>query len=413
MELLFFISFLLLKQFYIFPSGSIGLADLCLGVSGLVIVGKQIREYQKYKKEGLSGRLILHKIFNWEEDKFLYIFLACVVIINSVYTCRERSIGFVKYSVYWLYNGMAIWCFRYIGREQNFKKYSVIAVRTNILLQTGIWISGRGRLFHEYWGGTRYMGTFNDPNQLAFFLFMMILLLYLLKEKGQIWDSLFYGMAIAVIAASKSTGIFLGVLVFGGCLAAKWMYGIYRADKLPRQVWRMGTAIFLISITAGLWVLWPDADFSIQEGNFTLVERIQEKIWKISQDGAGGILMDRGLDKLIQYPQYVIFGAGEGGFARFSASVQINEIHCCLFSILFCYGIVPTGILLAWLGRQLKALEGWMCPAAVALLSESFLLINYRQPLFWLILMYGAVVGERGEIQKRGCKMKPKTPLLY
>ncbi len=397
MELLFFISFLVLKQFYVLPSGSIGLADLCLGASALMIMGKQIREYQKYKKEGFSGRLMLHKISNWEEDKLLYIFLLCVVIINSVYMCQERNIGFVKYSIYWLYNGMAIWCFRYIGREQNFKKYSVVAVRTNILIQTGIWISGRGRFFYEYWGGTRYMGTFNDPNQLAFFLFMMILLLYLLREKRQIWDGIFYGMAIVIIIASKSTGIFLGVVAFGGCLVVKWMYRIYKADKLPRQVWRMGVAILLISITAGLWVLWPDADFSIQEGNFTLIERTQEKIWKLNQDGAGGIFMDRGLDKLILYPQYVIFGAGEGGFARFPASVQINEIHCCLFSILFCYGIVPTGILLVWLGRQLKLLEEWMWPAALALLAESFLLINYRQPLFWLILVYGAVISEREE----------------
>ena len=75
MELLFFISFLVLKQFYILPSGSIGLADLCLGTSALMIMGKQIREYQKYKKEGFSGRLMLHKISNWEEDKLLYIFL--------------------------------------------------------------------------------------------------------------------------------------------------------------------------------------------------------------------------------------------------------------------------------------------------------------------------------------------------
>ncbi len=400
MELLLFISFLVLKQFYILPSGSIGLADLCLGTGGLVIVEKQIKEYQKYRKEGTSGRFALQKIFNWEEDKFLYVFLFCVVMINFVYMNRERNIEFAKYTIYWLYNGMAIWYFRYIGGEQNFKKYSVIAVRANILIQTGIWISGRGRLFYEYWGGIRYMGTFNDPNQLAFFLFMMILLLYFLKERHQIWDIVFYGMATAIIAASKSTGIFLGVLIFGGCLAVRWMYGIYTAEKLPRQVWRIGAAIFFVFMIAGLWILWPDADFSIQEGNFTLIERIQEKIWKLSQDGAAGILTDRGLDKLMLYPQYIIWGAGEGGFARFPVSSQTNEIHSCLFSILFCYGIVPTGILLHWLGRQLKFLEGWMWPAVLALLAESFLLINYRQPLFWLILVYGTAVGERGKIQR-------------
>ena len=46
-------------------------------------------------------------------------------------------------------------------------------------VRLAVYVSGRGRIFHEYWGAERYQGTFNDPNQLAFFLFMMVLLLYL------------------------------------------------------------------------------------------------------------------------------------------------------------------------------------------------------------------------------------------
>ena len=52
-------------------------------------------------------------------------------------------------------------------------------VKVNIGVQLLIYLTGRGRIFREYWGAVRYQGTFNDPNQLAFFLFMMILLLYL------------------------------------------------------------------------------------------------------------------------------------------------------------------------------------------------------------------------------------------
>lgn len=52
-------------------------------------------------------------------------------------------------------------------------------VKVNIVVRLAVYVSGRGRIFHEYWGAERYQGTFNDPNQLAFFLFMMVLLLYL------------------------------------------------------------------------------------------------------------------------------------------------------------------------------------------------------------------------------------------
>ncbi|MFQ9208305.1 MAG: hypothetical protein ACLR3S_03475 [Clostridium fessum] len=40
--------------------------------------------------------------------------------------------------------------------------------RLNLLFQVIVLISGRGRYFHETWGGARFMGTFNDPNQFAF-----------------------------------------------------------------------------------------------------------------------------------------------------------------------------------------------------------------------------------------------------
>lgn len=71
------------------------------------------------------------------------------------------------------------------------------------------------------------MGTFNDPNQFAFFIFTMLLILVLIylrnQQKKYIW--LFWADAVFLIGVSKSTGVFTGLLtlivLLAGCLIWK------------------------------------------------------------------------------------------------------------------------------------------------------------------------------------------------
>ncbi len=391
MALALFILFFVLKQFYLFPSGGLGAADVCLVLCCLVLLGEWL--LKRRAEENSAGDRV--RLLDWEEDWPFYLFLICVVAVNGVYAWREKNTEFVRYTAYWLYNGMAIWCFRRLGQKEGFVRWVAAGAQVNILVQTGVWLSGHGRLFYEYWGGTRYMGTFNDPNQLAFFVFLMAVLLYLSRgEKKKLADGIFYILAIGIIGASKSTGVFLGVLAAAAALAARGTFRLYRSGRIARRVWWIGGAACILVLAAAIICLWPPADFSIQEGNFTLVERIQEKIWKIAHGGLGGLLEDRGMEKLWLYPACLLTGAGEGGFARFPLAAQVNEIHSCLFSILFCYGIIPTGILIFWLFREFRFVRGWMWPVILGLLAESFLLVNYRQPMFWLVLVWGSLVRE-------------------
>ena len=58
---------------------------------------------------------------------------------------------------------------------------------------------------------TRYMGTFNDPNQLAFFLFMVMLLAYLYAcQYGDRSFPAFYLLALPVILGVKINWNFAG-----------------------------------------------------------------------------------------------------------------------------------------------------------------------------------------------------------
>lgn len=379
-----FLMFVLLKQFYLFPSGRVGVADICLIASFLVLLFDCIRKKKK--------------IFDFREDGLFYAFLIFVVVINAYYGTRLGNRGFLKYTIFWIYNGCGIWTFGKLllnrNRDDNIHllKWINHIAKFNIVLQMIVYLSGHGRIFYEYWGAERYQGTFNDPNQLSFFLFMMVLLLYLYRcEFGDRSFPFFYLLALPVIVASKSTGTLLGLMVFTFAVVFYALYGAVRRKNVSRKVWITGVVSGFFLFCLLLWWIWPTADFDVKTMDYNMLTRIQEKIWKVSHGGLLGLILDRGMEKLVLYPHYMLYGAGEGDFERFTLASQINEIHCCLFSVLFCYGIVPTVCLLGWLVRKLRFMNAAMMCAVAGLLAESFFLVNYRQPMFWMILLYGSV----------------------
>lgn len=377
MAITLFLLFVFLKQFYIFPSGSIGLADISLMLCFLLLL------YRRIQDRSLCPTL--------KQDVLLYLFLGCVLLINGIYGISDQSSEFFKYSLFWLYNVCAIWTFRELCNlfGDRFLHQLNHAVKLNIIIQILIYISGQGRLLREYWGAVRYMGTFNDPNQLAFFLFLMVLLAYLYacttKDKT---FPIFYLLTIPVLLATKSTGILLGFLSFTGLIMLYALHRMTARYYISKKLW--GIAMILTVIILGIFLIkiWPSDDFDVKNLEYTMTSRIQEKLWKISHGGLIGLLLDRGMEKLILYPKCMLFGAGEGAFARFTLASQINEIHCCLFSVLFCYGILPTYILLKWIWDNVKGCPKAALCAIAGLIIESFFLINYRQPMFWMVFSY-------------------------
>lgn len=380
---LFFLLFIFLKQFYLFPSGGMEAADVCLFASFFMLLCDCMRRRPE-------------RLLQLKTESLFYVFLASVLMINAYYGIRLGRGEFFKYTCFWIFNACAIWSFCYLTEYGGKAFLTGInrVVKVNIGVQLLIYLSGHGRIFREYWGAVRYQGTLNDPNQLAFFLFMMILLLYLYRCRfGDRSFPVFYVLVLPVIAASKSTGILLGVFVFTILAVLYELYQIGCKKGVSVKVWILGICMGVLIFGLFLWWIWPAADFDVKTVDYNMLTRIQEKIWKVAHGGLLGLFLDRGMEKLVLYPQYLLYGAGEGGFDRFTLASQVNEIHCCLFSVMFCYGLIPTSCLLVWLGRKLRRIDAAMTSAVIGLLAESFFLVNYRQPMFWMILLYGSVAG--------------------
>ncbi len=389
-ERTFFCLGILLKQFYIFPSGSLGLADFCFGISALIMLAKRL-----YKQQGLGIE---------KKDWTIYGFLICVMAVNGIYWLLIKHPDSIKYSIYWSYAIMIIWSFRQIGTRTSVLQVSAGILKLSILFQTAIWLLGYGRTYYEYWGATRFMGTFNNPNQMAYVIFLILLLLYFYEpDKKKFW--LFGIMAGILIGATKSTGVFLGwvsLAFFDGLII---FYRLSRKRKGYRICWGIFWCCIAVGVPLFLWLIWPESGFLIEKTNYSLIARIQEKIYKVWTGGLKGLVYDRGWERMILYPQYLLYGAGEGNEGRFSLAVWQSEIHSTLFSIWFCYGIGPLLLFVRWLYDNLKQVFVKYWPVYAALFLECITVINYRQPFFWLVLLAGPMLVTGGKNSEQGKKI--------
>ena len=251
---LFFLLFIFLKQFYLFPSGGMEAADVCLFASFFMLLCDCMRRRPE-------------RLLQLKTESLFYVFLASVLMINAYYGIRLGRGEFFKYTCFWIFNACAIWSFCYLTEYGGKAFLTGInrVVKVNIGVQLLIYLSGHGRIFREYWGAVRYQGTFNDPNQLAFFLFMMILLLYLYRCRfGDRSFPMFYVLALPVIAASKSTGILLGVFVFTILAVLYGLYQIGCKKGVSVKVWILGICMGVLIFGLFLWWIWPAADFDVK-----------------------------------------------------------------------------------------------------------------------------------------------------
>ncbi len=400
-----FMLFLLLKPFYILPSGSIGTADLVLAASCMVLFLGMLPGLFAVLRDGGAETDAFYRAVLYRKDLFWYLFLGLVIVVDGSWYIRTGDRGFIKYILFWAFNGAAIWTFRRLsgtGREKSFRLRCSAFLLFDILVQLALILSGKGRLLVEPWGGIRHMGTFNDPNQLAFFSFSAAMLIYLNAvyfhredaegsafslRRTDISALAAYLISLLIIIQAKSTGMLFGMMAFTGFFGLFFLISLVRRGKLPAKAVIAILALLVLAGIAFLIHIWPDPYFDVAAEDYNIITRIREKIFLAVYGDFSYSYLSRGLNVMISCPQYLISGAGEGAVERFIQYGYANEIHSGPLSILFCYGILPFIFMCLWFYKNMKGRNLWEYAAMLAVLLESFLLINYRQPLFWYIFL--------------------------
>jgi hypothetical protein len=75
---------------------------------------------------------------------------------------------------------------------------------------------------------------------------------------------------------------------------------------------------------------------------------------RLVTQGEYDTLSTRGYDRLLNYPEHVFFGAGEGAYGRFHSELYGTELHSSFGTLLFCYGLLGTGFFTYGLFRIAK-----------------------------------------------------------
>ena len=99
---LFFLLFIFLKQFYLFPSGRMEAADVCLFASFFMLLCDCMRRRPE-------------RLLQLKTEGLFYVFLASVLMINAYYGIRLGRGEFSKYTCFWIFNACAIWSFCYLA----------------------------------------------------------------------------------------------------------------------------------------------------------------------------------------------------------------------------------------------------------------------------------------------------------
>lgn len=290
---------------YLLPSGGVQLSHLFF-VLFLVAFARPLMRYHRHipakQKEILKGIFVFS------------FFVVCVQLIAAAY---YAEIDFIIYAAFYVFNLCYTYaCFVYI---RAFPKQGIYWVFAGVL--AAIVLAALGVAAGISSGPGRAAGFFNNPNQLGYFgvTAMALLLTFHARQKTALlsWVTLgFMAIAFWLTTASLSKA----AMVASAISVVMFVTTFKRAE--------------IFSLCCFALLASPFVADKIRESD--QYQSVLMRLQSIGYDHDDS-LSARGYSRALQYPQYLLLGAGEGNYKRFGTKY---EIHSTFANIVFSYGIV-------------------------------------------------------------------------
>lgn len=300
--------------------------------------------------------------------RFLFFLLAYVVTVNLFYSLIHQDTTFNIFSVYLVYNIILFCCVcGLLFQLPKAKNILTVVIGVSILSLLLIWILGFGRSRFA----PRYNGFFNDPNQMAFWLLCLFSSFVLLNDKKYLWKTVLFGLCSVLIMATLSRSALVGLAVIFCGVALSFLQsepGQSLNSKINKKIF--GSVLSLIFAVGAIYIA------SMDEGFLAIYERF------VSTDFAGQADM-RGYTRIMHYPEYLLFGSGQGQDLRFNTE---HEIHSTWAGIFFYYGLVGLVLFctfLYFISRDLNLAQLAVFCGPLAYSASTF---GARTPVFWFFL---------------------------
>lgn len=335
-------AFILLFPFYFLPSGLPRISDFAL-------MAIAFRLAARGKVQMVPGAKIILRV--------LLCFVAYVFFVNAVNGLWNMNLTCFQSASFYIYNMLAVALVfvlysEYQGRFLS-ATFSAMAITLAIQVLFG---------FRDVGNPARATIFFNNPNQLGYFsLIAAAIVAYCsaaLKAKQSTTTVLFLiCVFLALISLSKAAMV--GVLM---------MLVLYGATR-PKMLALFG-AIALVIL-----VFFP--------GQLSVVDRASARLSSIGgqyDDSLGG----RGYTRIVEFPQFLAFGSGEGAFERFNKSGG-QELHSIFGTLLFAYGICGCALIGTFIYLCVRG-QGFSAYPLIPIASYGFTHQGLRFTLLWCLL---------------------------
>jgi len=350
---------LFLTPLYIFKSGLPQPADILAFFPGLFAISMYL----------MQGNL-------FPRGPFLPVILFALqaAIVNGLHFIFLTDSVFLKSTLFYAYN-LLIFSFGCLLLRDDFNGTSRIS----------IWAIGLALIAQALWvlafperGYVRESGWFNNPNQLGYWALLGLSSVAVLAG-GRLRAYHFVFIACAVLLGLLSTS--KAVLVCFLVLVPLVFLGP-QSNMFARLIF-----IGAVSVTL-VWAAATFGSLNNAAGNIRVIDKTVQRFATIGND-PDDTFAGRGYDRIARFPQYLVFGAGEGGYARFSSDLfRELELHSGIGTILFCYGIIGL-ILFGWFlwgviaGAPLYNAAYALMPVLYGLTHQ-----NLRFTSFWILLAF-------------------------
>jgi hypothetical protein len=323
-----------------------------------------------------------------------------ISLINVTYCVFYQDKGFIFSTIYWVYGYLLLFAVLCIAKDPWLGTWTTRLIIFELFLIAVSYLVGWGH--YTWW--PRYEYFFNGPNQLAYFV-ICLLLAYVAVTKGRLEFGLYmaYALTIFIVITTGGRSAYLAMIPFVMLL-------IWVARK------RWVHLIMLVLIPAAIaWVFTPlclpaympvagvnqrvdcsiDANASekrvVSDATMTRIDSLSTQKEVEPKYSIKTQLLARGYMRLIEYPQFMLYGAGQGRDERFGdLDGYVYEIHSSPVAVLFYYGFLGLTLFAAFLWQLFTAKRNLLF--LTPLFVYGLFTYGLRAPYFWFALGFMAVM---------------------
>src|SRR5690606_5000614 len=279
-----FVLGLSLGPVYLLPSGLPQVSDWLLAVwAGVTLL----------TRVGTARRVL-----NFGPMFFGVLLTTYIILVNVVWALYLGDFRVAYNSLFYIFNFLVVWALSTSIRNSR-EQWRKVLSRALVIIAAVLLVMFVIRFDPT---NVRQTAGFNNPNQLAYYSLLLFCSAFVMFERMQ-WTSFRFlfviGISLLMVLFSSSLGALAGVSL--ALLGALLTTGVRRMGRFLRIATMVTLLLGFGLVSSGLYD--------------PLANQIQARL-AVADRKVANAVDERGYSRILEYPEYVILGAGEGALYR-------------------------------------------------------------------------------------------------